>query len=433
MNRSTGTALVLAPLLLTSALAPTTGDWTQAELEAVTAEIQKEVEEIRGAKFKHPVDVKIIDKAGFIKYAMMRTEEMTTPAELQAEEEIGKMLGLIPADMDLMQATLDLLEGQVGGFYDPAGNIFFLMEGFTGDIARVILAHELTHALDDQFHDLDGGFEARMQNGDSLSAYQSVVEGSGTAAMNSWTMAHMADLDLAGLAGQDSMGMEAMAESPVSLWKPMLASYMAGNQFLTKGQSILRKAARKIDRKAARDIKLHTAIERAFEKPPLSMEQVLHPEKYWDESKRDDPKAVEVSIAAPEGWEVHKRTVLGEMQIALLTDDAEPIDLTNPMELMTMKYTNDAAAGWGGDQLALYAKGEARWLVVSIVWDTKEDADEFMAAMNTNPRLPNWRTQVAQLDKAKKGSGVSINREAENRVTFDVWVGFDRSMHSLAK
>ncbi len=426
MNRPILRSLFLAPILLTSALAPSVGDWTQEELEAVTAVIQKDVEKIREAEFKHPVAVKIIDKAGFLKFAISHTEETTTPDQLKAEETIGKMLGMIPAEMDLLKSTLALLEGQVGGFYDPAGNIFYLMEGFTGGIAKVILAHELTHALDDQYYDLDGGFASRMQNRDSLSAYQAVVEGSGTAAMQHWTLSHLGEINLAELAENDSLGTEAMADAPAALWKPMLASYMAGQAFLTAGQKALKAEAKKLNPGSKpSSVALATVINLAFESPPLSTEQILHPEKYWEKAERDEPLQVEVSIPAPKGWTVLDKTVLGELQLALITEDSKPVDFGNPMSLMGIKYTNSIAAGWGGDQLALYGKDDARMLVVTIAWDTKQDADEFMSAMQ--PRISNWKDQVDKLDEHKQGSGVELTREGEKRVTFDVWYGFDRT------
>jgi hypothetical protein len=66
--------------------------------------------------------------------------------------------------MDLLAKTMELLTEQVGGFYSPASETFYLMRSFTGDAARIILAHELCHALDDQHFDLDLGFERIFPN-----------------------------------------------------------------------------------------------------------------------------------------------------------------------------------------------------------------------------------------------------------------------------
>lgn len=422
MKQIQNSAFACLPLLLFGFLPPSgpqEGDvWTQAELEAMSATIQKDVEAIRGESFKRPVSVELIDGPGFIEYAKGRMQEMSTPELQSAEEDIYKMLGLVPAEMDLMQATMKLLEGQVGGFYDPAGDIFYLMEAFTGGVAKVILAHELTHALDDQLYDLDAGFSTRLKNRDALAAYQSVVEGSGTAVMAVWTMKNIGALDPKDLEQAQSMGVDSLADAPEVLWKPLMASYVTGQTFLQKGYRFLKKTDK--------DASIADATNKAFEKPPLSMEQVLHPEKYWDPKKRDDPKRVSLAIEGTDGWELLDRSVLGELQLALITREPEPVDFTNQMALAFLKYTNPAAEGWGGDQTLLYGKGDARRLVITTVWDTKEDSAEFAEAMQA--RLESWRKKVQKLDPEWIGSGVDVvvSSMSNPAVTIDIWYGCEK-------
>ena len=62
--------------------------WTQEELEAVTALIQKDVEGIRKAEFSHSVPVKIIDKAGFVKFAIKSMEESTKVKERKKSKRV---------------------------------------------------------------------------------------------------------------------------------------------------------------------------------------------------------------------------------------------------------------------------------------------------------------------------------------------------------
>ncbi len=414
-------ALCLAPLLLSAVPAssrPQKGEvWTQTELEAQSAAIQLEVEAIREEKFKRPVAVKLIDGAGFVEYAKKRMAEMTTPEQVSAEEDMFKMLGLVDADVDMVQATMDLLEGQVGGFYDPASDTFYLMESFTGGIAKVILAHELTHALDDQLFDHDGGFEERLKNRDALSAYQAVVEGSGTAIMTVWTMQNIGALSPDDLEQVQSMGTESLASAPPVLWKPLLGAYITGQTFLQKGYRRMKKA----DKSAT----LAEATTIAFESPPRSTEQVLHPDKYWVETELDEPIQVRVALEAPEGWEVLERSVLGELHLSLITEEPKEIDFTNQMEMAFMKFTNAGAEGWGGDEAGLFGKGDARRLVVTTAWDTENDAQEFEDAMHE--RLENWRKKVALLDPDGLGSGVEITPRGDTSlVTLDIWYGSAR-------
>jgi hypothetical protein len=375
------TALALLPLL-SNLSAPSHQDtgtapakrWTQAELETVSDAIKSELEEMRGLKFKRPVQVKVTDKKGFLEYARKRQEKTETPERRSRDECIAKMLGVVPPDMDL-QATLEkLLEEQVGGFYEPGSDTFYLMETFGGDLAKIILSHELTHALDDQYFDLDGNLKKLRQDTDAEFAYSAVVEGSGTSAMYQWTFRHMKDLDRKALLEAGSVGSQGLEEAPPFLWVPLIAVYLRGEGFLvrTAGMNIAMKAAKMED------------IRQAFEHPPRSAEQILHPEKYWDEKEIDEPRAVAIDsskIAA--GWKVLGEDTLGELYLALVTTPVEKrpkFDPQNQLSVLGISFTNKAAEGWGGDRVLLLGKGDARALWLVTVWDTPEDAQEFRDA-----------------------------------------------------
>lgn len=408
--------LLLASLPVSLALAgrPALQDvWTQQELEAVTAEIQKDVESIRGQKYQRPVSVKITDKAGFLGYAKKRMDEMSRPNQMRIEGDIGKLLGLMPADMDMEKAVFDLLEGQVGGFYDPGSDTFYLMESFTGGVAKVILAHELTHALDDQLYGLDDDFERLLNDRDGSAAYQSVVEGSGTAAMSSWMMAHATELTQEELMEAATMGTDELAEAPEMLWKPLLASYTQGQSFLNYGYKQWKKEG-----KSMTDV-----IAAAFADPPKSTEQVLHPKKYWDAEARDLPTPVTIQSPAREGWDVLDGGSFGELNLALVTAEPKAIDFKNPMSMMAIRYTNKAAEGWGGDAMELRGKGEARWLVLESVWDTADDAAEFTEALAA--RMARWTVAVDALSAADGDSGVDVLVDPEDpkRVVVHAWAG----------
>ena len=110
-------------------------------------------------------------------------------------------------------------------------------------------------------------------------------------------------------------------------------------------------------------------VNAAFADPPSSSEQVLHPERYYDD--RDVP--VEVYLPGPPGarWEPVLEDTLGEFVIwqhlTMFLDDAD--------------QAATAAAGWDGDRLGLWTDGAGRELVVwLLLWDSVPDADEFVAA-----------------------------------------------------
>jgi hypothetical protein len=348
--------------------------WSQAELERVSNEIKADIETMRGMKFERPVKVQVADKKTFLEYARKRQEATESPERRGRDEAIAKMLGVVPADMDLRATLEKLLEEQVGGFYDPSGHTFYLMEAFGGDLARIILAHELTHALDDQHFDLDGTLKKLGEQSDAEFAFGAVVEGSGTSAMNQWTVQHLKSIDKKALLESQDLGTQGLAEAPPFLWKPLIAAYLRGEGFLVHaaGMNIAMKAAKVED------------IRSAFENPPRSSEQILHPDKYWDPAQRDEPRPVEFDASAlPEGWKVLGQDTLGEIYLGLLTTPLEKrkgLDAKNALAILGIEYTNAAAEGWGGDHAILLGKGDARALVLVTAWDTPGDADEFVAA-----------------------------------------------------
>ena len=107
--------------------------------------------------------------------------------------------------------------------------------------------------------DFGGGYTAERGF-----AYAAVVEGSGTQAMQQWAMRNAGQLSLQDLEQAGSMGATELAAAPPYLWKPLIAAYMQGQQFLAGGR------------------KVPYAVRRAFEKTPRSSEQVLHPEKFLE-------------------------------------------------------------------------------------------------------------------------------------------------------
>jgi hypothetical protein len=380
--------------------------WTQARLESVAAEIKTDIENLRGEKFKQAVAVKLATRESFIEYAKAHERETNTPERMSTDETIAKMLGMIPPGMNLFDTELEFLAGQVGGFYDPPTKSFCLMDSCPFGVAKIVLAHELDHALDDQLFDIDGKMKSLEDNSDAQRAYQAVVEGTGTSVMTQWMLKHKKEVDLSSLQSMQDQSNKSLAAAPMWLWKPALAVYLRGAAFLVHSESTM---AGQMTAAKSEDIR------RAFTDVPRSMEQVLHPEKYWDAKKRDDPRTVEFDVSKlPEGWEVLRKDTLGEFALTMLaTPDAErkPLDVENPMSIITLGFTSEIGKGWGGDRCILLGKDDARVLVIATCWDTPRDAAEFHGAMSLLlPQLE--RSLKALVDEGKYGkhstSGASL-------------------------
>ena len=347
------------------------GELTVEKLEEVRDEVLADVEDLRGGSFERPVDVQVTTKEGFIEYVKKRTEEMQPAEQRSAEQQVAKLLGLIPVDMDLEATMFEFLESQVGGFYEPSEETFYVVETFSEPgILRVILVHELTHALDDQMFGIDTTLAPLLKtNSDAAVAFHAVVEGSGTTVMNQWVVPRImkGEISAAEIAKAGSTaGFEGM---PEYIWLPLMHSYLQGAAFLARTDSVMAGAMAK---PPAGD------IDRAFKSPPRSTEQVLHPEKYWDEDSLDEPHLIKLDTAAlAEGWSLLKEDTLGEVNLGLFT--RAPSERQEFSALPD--FTNDAAAGWGGDRYALLGKDDARILHLVTSWDSETDTDEFIATL----------------------------------------------------
>ncbi|QDU66951.1 hypothetical protein [Engelhardtia mirabilis] len=388
------------------------------ELAAMTKlarEIQVEVAVLRGLDFNADVPVEIATLEGFRAYAAERMESVGNQTQREAQELGAKMLGLIPTEMDYWGETLEILGGQVGGYYDPERDTFSIMAGVTGALAQSVLSHELVHALDDQHFDLGGAMESRAEDTDRLTAYHAVVEGSAMVVQTVWTMQHIGDFSAADIAEMSDVTPQELFETAPYIWMPVLFSYLRGQCFLQRTESLLAAQTRKFD---------PADLDRAFREPPTSTEQILHPAKYWDPEQRDEPAVVRVT--APEGsvWQPVHSEVLGEFGLRLVAaapDSIEVPDAANPMSFLSIEFTSDESDGWEGDCAQLFERDGASLLVLATVWETEIDRDEFAEAMDA--RRDALLTAAQALGRHRGTTLASVAAQPVGELEFQLVIG----------
>jgi len=414
--------LLVPPLLALASAAPVqeaAGDevWDLERMRAVAGDIQGQIAVLRGLEFERPVQIQLAEHAQFLAHARRTLEANGGKERMQREEEVMKLLGLVPGDLDLLAVTSEVLAEQVGGFYDPATETFYVMANVQPDLARVVIAHEFTHALDDQHHDLDGTARALLGNADAVAAYHAVVEGSGMELMFEWARRHMAPEELARMAqAQSEIPSEAIGAAPPVVWKPLVAVYYQGQAFLRRQRkpNLLGEGARMGD------------VDRALRTPPRSTEQVIHPLKYWSPDHVDEPRTLAIE-GVPEGATLTYENTLGELHAAMITTPFEErgglrVDMGS---VLGLRFTNTAATGWGGDRYALVQQGDARVLVWETRWDTSEDADEFAAALaDLAEDIEGAKARAEGYDAAR--SGVQFTRHGGDGVMVVSWTGLAR-------
>src|ERR1041384_5204615 len=188
--------LVASPLFQSSAQpapqqpAAATAAARNATLIAATEEVLKETSELRQLSIIRPVPSSTQSREEIQRAIIKNLDDETSPADLHASEVILKKLGLAPADFNYRDLMVRLLTEQVAGYYEPRTQQFHLADWIDADGQRPVMAHELTHALQDQHFNLKR-FE-KWQKGDSDAelAAHALIEGDATLAMTQYLEKH---------------------------------------------------------------------------------------------------------------------------------------------------------------------------------------------------------------------------------------------------
>lgn len=349
-----------------SATAAPTASATPAasqDADAIYDTIEQEVIAIRDLQPTKPVDRQQISESELREMLTKQFDEETPPEYLAANERLYKALGLMPQDGSLRDLSLDLLSGGVAGFYrDDQGKLYVVSRtGAIGGNEKITFAHEFTHALQDQTWTVFKDQEDVLDRSDWIMGRQAVYEGDATILMTQWAIAHATTQDLADIvqAGSDPAQAELMARIPAIMKETLLFPYTTGMQFVQGVQSTDGWAG----------------VDALYDRLPVSTEQILHPDTY----AADEPP-IEVQLPADlearlgTGWTVPLLDTFGEFQTGIWLREGG----------VAQAAALDAAAGWGGDRLAVIdGPGDTWALAWHTVWDTEADADAFEAAATT--------------------------------------------------
>jgi hypothetical protein len=363
MRRFAACYLLIA-VLVTASVSPAQEGSEQEALTKKVGEIQKEVAKIRGKNFKKDVPVGMKDREELKKFVLEEMEKETPDEVVRRTQKVLEKFGLIKKETDLKKILVDVYIEQVAGFYDPEKEELFITKkaGFKADSreADMAVAHELTHALQDQYFDLRSFSKWVRNNDDKRIALQSVEEGEATLLGFDYLLkkasgksvkdfALKTELELATRLKGDS----ALDKAPAVIKELFLFPYTGGTFFC---QQVLQRND-------------WQGFDRVFENPPQSTEQILHPEKYLE--KTDYPttlKMPELLKLFESGWQLLDENCFGELEISILI-----------RQFLTPEDAKKASEGWDGDRYqALEEKKTGKIIIAWITtWDTKEDAQEF--------------------------------------------------------
>ena len=352
-----------SPAVLPTAQNPSPGSSAPPAAE-VYSQIRTAVEAIRGLQPTADVDPVTIDEAQLRVNLTAEFDAENTASDLKFSEESLIALGLLPAGSSLRDLILDFQGSSVAGYYSPDKNELFVVSrsGGLGPAEEVTYSHEFTHQLQDQRFDLDKLGQDATNQSDRALAQLALVEGDAVSVQNRWTIANLTPEEMGQLltASLDPKALEALQRAPAYLRETSLFPYLSGNPFV---ESLIATGGG------------YQAVNDAFANPPASTEQILHPEKYATREAPIDVKLpADLATKMGSGWTDAGQDTLGEFVLRLwLTEHAVP-----------SADASMAAAGWGGDRLALLRGPDgATTVYLETDCDSLVDASEFAAAAKT--------------------------------------------------
>ena len=357
-------------------LVSTNDDGAPADTPADVQQVESQVEQVRALEFLHPVAVQPVS-ASEIAAKLEGAFDETYPKEFYDRRSVAwQTIGVMPRTVSIRDALLAYQTGQVIGFYNPVdGELVYRADGDLDLAERVTLAHELTHAIDDQHFDLSRIDRlAGACRDEAFQAALGAVEGSAQFfSVKVLFEFPPADGDFGGLGGGGMPEGVPPFMADLQLWP-----YIAGQGFMT-------------DLEARGGI---AEVDVALRRFPTTTEQVLHPERY----PADRPSPVDVpDVAADLGpaWGDLDVMQIGEAWLASM------------LELrLDASTAGAAAAGWDGGLYRAFTDGSDAAVVVSTAWDTTADADAFEQAVRE------WF--------GANGERVVLGRPSPERVTFAV-------------
>jgi len=328
-----------------------------AEIQPLAEQLTK----ISGMPLRHPVPCDFISKDKIAEFLNKRVKEVAKPEEVRAEELTLKKFGLVPADFDLAKSTVDLLTEQAAAFYDYDKKKLFVTDSTPNDSQQPVLAHEIAHAIADQNYNLGKFIKQGRKSDDGSTARLAVMEGQAT-----WLMSEL----LARKMGQSLKGSPALLaamsgindngagqfpvfdKSPLYLRQTLVFPYTKGMLF----------------QHAAFDRDGQQGFTEVFTKPPVSTQQILHPEKYFEGVKPTNPDVPNPKL---KGFKSLVGGSLGELEHNILLE-----------QYVSKESAADIAPHWRGSNFVLMENKKANRIVLLYAseWDSPDAARRFFQA-----------------------------------------------------
>ncbi len=340
--------------------APSTAS-NNPEFLATVDEVLKDMSEITGWQLKSPLKKSIRSREEIHAYVLEQMNDEKDAKERYASSRSAEAFGLIPKGFNLESFLVDLLTEQIAGLYDPKAHEFYIADWIAPDEQRMVMSHELTHALQDQYFHIEAWAHAARPNDDAEMARESVLEGSAMAGMLEYTLRDkglklrdLPDIDPSIFIG-DLTETPLLKKAPPFIKDSLMFPYFSG---LTFSMSVLRTGG-------------WNGFSAVFANPPASTQQIMHPDLYRS-GKVPAPLKVDLPNRTPGGgWNKLEENCLGEFGWKEILK-----------QFLADERAKKVAAAWDGDDYATFEQKDTKRLMLftRTRFNTEEMAANFFAA-----------------------------------------------------
>jgi hypothetical protein len=313
------------------------------EFLATADEVMNEMSEITGWKLKSPLKKSIRTRAEIHAYILSEMDDEKDAKERYASAKSAEAFGLLPKNFDLDNFLVDLLTEQIAGLYDPKKHEFYIADWIQPDEQRMVMSHELTHALQDQYFHIEAWARAAKPNDDAELARESVLEGSAMAGMLEYLLRDkglklrdLPDIDPSAFVG-DLSDTPMLKKAPQFIKDSLMFPYFDGLRF---SLTVLRNGG-------------WSGFDAIFAKPPANTQQIMHPSLYRAD-KIPAPLKVDLPNGVPGfGWSKLEENSMGEFGWKEVVK-----------QFLGEEVSGKATAGWDGDDYATFEQKDTKALML---------------------------------------------------------------------
>jgi len=397
-----------------------------------------------GLEVKHEVKRRLTTRDEVVAYLEKSMAEDKDAKRLQRSELVLKKFGLLPRDFDLHKFLVTLLREQIAGYYDAKTKTVNLLDWLDAEQQRPVLAHELTHALQDQsfglekwlkvgdtdLNDIKDPTPQDIENDEIGEARQAVVEGQAMVTLLDYELAptkqsllespQVADALKEGmLMGSDDS--PAFRDAPIFMKEELTFPYRYGLDFTA---DLLRSGGKS------------KAFAGAFSDPPRTTRQIMEPKTYLA-NEHLEPVRLPDFKEDFKNYERFDIGAIGEFDVAVLVDQYAGIEASHkvypswrggyyyaarpkgnssgPLSVLFFTAWSDAPAAEKFS--AIYAKGLAKRYkqVEETVKDAAKPVD--LKTIETLGGMHAWTTEEGPVVIDVEGNGVVVTEGLDSAVT----------------